>query len=236
MDILLPDTIEQKENLRAAERLMQEGFGLVVLMNHFSKRDAADVIKGILFRSQTIRDRPIIAPIAYHQKKPWVDVLGNIYQVKLRSIVTQDTIDRGLNDGLPLNHGLQQFINDGLEIIGKGGTIVIAPQTKRMERLVPPQFPAIGYLAMQAKRRGINNVAYLFIGVGIPGVANYSEETVGNINILRRYSLRVGVTLTQQALYEEAEGDARNIDAVVTNHLASVVPPAYRSPDIDPVT
>jgi hypothetical protein len=236
LDILLPYTVEEMENLREAERLMQqEGFGLVVIINHFSKRDAVDVIKAILFRSQIIRERPIIAPIAYHQKKSWVEALGNVFRVKLSGIVTQDTIERGLNDGLPLNRGLDRFIADGLEVIRHGGTMVIAPQTKRRERLKLPEIPTIGYLTIQAERHGINNVAYLFVGVGIPGVTDYREETVGGINMLRRYSIRVGDTLTQQALLEEAAGNAHNIDAVVMKHLATIVPPEYRSPDNVPL-
>src|SRR3990167_9988096 len=165
LSTLLWHQVEQSSGLTKAEELLDQGRGLLILINHFGKTDPAQVINNVVFARKKMRCKPITTPIAYHQQKPYINMLAGLTSINIKPIVTPDTIRLNQNDGLDQGTGLTDYINSSLQTLKQGGIVLLAPQAGRRERLGEPD-KTMRLFMLLAKRHKVNNFGILFIGLG----------------------------------------------------------------------
>lgn len=229
LDIVFPSDIEIRgDGFGRAEDLLEDGWGLVVLINHFSNRDPVEVLKDIIWKNPIMRGKQILGPMAYHQYSLAVNIVCKLFGVEPRPLVTAETLQRKPNVGHPLMYGSGRYITDAIIALQNGGIVLVAPQTTRKERLDIPEYPTVAYFLHHARQKKLEHVAYMLVGLGIMGVQDYSKGNVGGINLLRNYSVSIGLTLTQGELVAGAKKNNMSPDKFVYDHLAPLVPEAYR--------
>lgn len=226
--------IEDGSNgLSRAKELQKQGFGLVVLYTHFSKRDALEIIN-LIYRNPLMRKKRILAPIALHEYKKWLfDKPGKVLDVTLCPVVTQDTIDKGKNEGHELGYGQEEYFQKAIQFLQNGDITIIAPQVGRREILGVPAKRArpIGTLIARIDRIiDFDKYAFLLVGLGIKGAEDYKKEHVEGLNPLKTYQLNIGATFTREEVMGEVNGDYREVDKFVFEQLRELVPPAYKTP------
>ena len=80
--------------IQRAEHLMkEEGYGLVVGINHWSSRDPEEVIKDLMLMSDYFRTREMVAPVGHHQWKKYLPPLGRFFGIDTYRVVTPHTRD-----------------------------------------------------------------------------------------------------------------------------------------------
>jgi hypothetical protein len=230
--------IDQQNNLSRAEAMLNQGKGLVVVINHFSERDSVEILMNFLFKTSVFQDKPIVAPIAYHQyMRAYVRWAATTFDINLCPLVTEDTIKREEYKNLEINKGMPEYIDAGLSVLKKGGILLVAPQGGRRPRLIPvqsdsaipiePNPPTIGTFMANAARNEFDNYGFLFVGLGINETFDYSSPDAGGLNIGKEYVLRVGDVISAQELLLRADGKRKQIDPIVYQELAKLVPPEY---------
>ena len=209
------------------ETILEQGNGLIVLMNHFSMRDALQVASW-LFRNRAARNRLIIAPVAFHQNSPLVRFLADLIAIKLCPIVTSRTIELGSGEER-LGTGIRDYLNTAVDSLKDGGIVLIAPQGSRKSQLGRPIGHPVGIIISRANRKGVHNFGILCFGLGMPGVVSYDKKSIGGSNLFRRFDLRIG----QPYIADEAvklAGGIDLLDAWIFEELADLVPDVYRGP------
>ncbi len=220
--------ISDSRSLERAAALLSEGYGLVVLMNHFSTRDAPQVLS-FLARDRVIRQYPFLAPVAYHQYHQYgllVRVLASWFAIRLAPIVTARSV-RKLGDQHKRGSGLTDYLDQASEHLGQGGLLLLAPQGGRQSRLDRPRGRPLGKLLSQTDKDGVNHLVFLFLGLGIEGQQIYDQEIAG-FNFGRRYEINVGPSLTQQEMWDLSL-DLDRIDEWAFTQMANLVPRSYRA-------
>jgi hypothetical protein len=215
--------------------MLDQGYGFIVLMNHFSTRDSVQVLALLLGTPAVIR-QPILAPVAHHQLKPLFYFCSVRMALQLCPIVTAKTV-KVLGSNFIQGSGMAEYTSKAMECLGLGGVLLLAPQGSRRSTLGDPAGRPLGNLLSLAKRRGVKNVALMFIGLGIPSVADYSRKRVGGANIGNGYELRFGQTIAAEEAVHLA-GGRRRIDSWSFQQLRRLVPVTYAfkptpSPGID---
>lgn len=215
--------------LSRAEELQNQGYGLNVLYSHPSRRDPLEMIKLIL-GSSIMRKRPIVIPIAFHQYKRLFVPPGKALDITLYPIVTQETINKGLNRGYPLGHGEKEYFEKAIKTLREGGINILAPQAERQESLGIPAKPTVGTFMIQAHRKHLDKYAFLFVGIGIKGAEDYKREHVGGLNPFKTYQVSIGPTFTKEEVMEAVNGNYREVDSLVFEQLRGLVSLAYKTP------
>lgn len=213
--------------LDKAKELLKQDNGLVVVINHFSLKDPPLAINEV-FLHREMGSKKVVAPIAYHMDHGLYHMLGKLIGVTLKPIVTENTIKAGKNNGQKLHEGKGKHIAESMDLLKKGGIIILAPQGTRMPYLGQPDKPIIGTLMAGAKRNGLEKFAFLFMGFGIKGLEDYSTEKTRGFNFFSKYIVNIGACLTKGELMEKAGGDFRAVDGIVCEELRKIVPPNYR--------
>lgn len=213
------------ENLARAEALVGEGQGLLVLMNHFSKRDGLQVLR-LLFSRPLLRQRPVLVPVASHLAGPPVRTMARLFAVNLALMTTPAAVATlGLDPAT--GEAALAYARRAINTLAGGGLVLLAPQAGRQPTLGEPQMRVTSLLLAQARRQRATNFALLFVGLGLPGTDDYALAAVGDLNLGRPYLVHVGPTFT----YEEAlaaAGSLRRLDPWVFAQLRSLVPEGYR--------
>lgn len=232
LDVLMPNTIEVIGNgLSKAERLLDEKWGLVVLYNHFSKRDSLQVIKDVLFASPTMRKRPVFSPIAYHQfvdNKRLLDLVSCLTDVRLQTIVVQDTIDIQASNGLDKGEGLTQYIRKSADVLGNSGIVPLPLQPGRRQSLRETQERTVEFLVRSLTRREVTRVAFLLVGVGIQEKERYEKDVTAGYNFGRMYETKIGPVYTLEEAEMLSGKEGLTIDGWMTKQFEPLVPPQYR--------
>ena len=223
---LLPARLgEGEQQLAHAQALVREGYGLLVLMNHFSKRDGLQVLH-LLFRRPLFRDRPALVPVASHLAGPAVRALARLSEVHLALMTTPQAV---ANLGLDPATGEDAlaYARRAVATLAAGGIVLLAPQAGRQPTLGKPQMRVTSLLLAQARRQRVSNFALLFIGLGLPGADTYPLAEVGGLNLGRPYLLHVGAPAPFKQALGEA-GSLRQLDQWVFEQLRPLVPLPYR--------
>lgn len=243
---LMPGKTEGKNRLGRTEDLLKEGYGLVVLFNHFSLRDPFQILKDIIINNPLMREKEIIFPITEHQYKKYkllFKPLSGLLKMKLYPIANPGTLKVLALKNNPEKYSktvsrqrllLIEYMNSAVEVLKKGGIVPMAPQGERKNSLEMPQdsektkkpIAATATLIANLNKNGIEKVAFLIIGVGIENITDYGAKVKG-LNPRKRYTLKIGPTYTKQELLELAQNNLRAIDQGVFEVLAAVVPPSY---------
>lgn len=210
-----------------AKEVLRQGNGLIIIINHFSLKDPPLAINEVL-RHTEMSNKKVISPVAYHMDKKLYHWLGKMIGVTLKPIVTKNTVKEGKNNGRELNDGMKEYSSGAIRLLKEGGIVILAPQGTRMSHLGQRDNPTVGTLMATARRNGLENFAFLFIGFSIEGVDDYSGKKVRGFNPLRKYGINIGACLTSEEMLTRAGGDFRNVDAVIFEELRKVVPSNYR--------
>lgn len=220
--------VDENGGFARAESLLDDGYGLIVLLNHFSTRDGPQVLC-LLGRNRTMRRRTFVGPVAYHQ---WhehgllVRVLTDLFAIRLFPVVTPSAGKvHGLRDRQ--GDGLGAYLRAASAGLKQGKIVLLAPQARRCERLgVPPHGRPVAKLLAQARADKVQRVALVFIGLSIPHEEDYSRSNVGGMNFSTLYEARVGPTFTVDEALREAQGISA-VDDWVFARLGDLVPAAY---------
>lgn len=214
-----------QEHLARAEALVGEGFGLLVLMNHFSKRDGLQVLR-LLYSRPLLRSQPTLVPVASHLAGPAVRALAHLGAIDLALMTTPQAV---ANLGLDPATGEDAlaYARRAVATLAAGGIVLLAPQAGRQPILGEPKMRVTSMILAQARRQRVDNFALLFVGLGLPGVGAYPLADVGGLNLGRTYLIEVGSPLLFEAALAEA-GTLRQLDPWVFARLRPLVPAAYR--------
>ncbi len=225
---LRSEVTKNKDSIKKAKEALKSGKGLIVIINHFSLKDPPQATNE-LFHHTVTGSKRIIAPIAFHRDNPWLHRIGKIFGHDLAPIVTENTIREGKNDGHKKNDGIGEYIAESTKLLKKGGIVILAPQGTRMPRLgqPDPNNLAVGSLMASARKNGVKDYVFLFMGLGIQNTDRYSQKTRG-FNPFKKYTLNVGACLTSEEILIRAGDNFRNVDAVIFRELDRTVPPNYR--------
>lgn len=223
--------IVDPDRLEGAREILRD-MGLCIVANHFSRKETVQMFQ-IPFRDSEMRKREIVAPVAVHQKLFFMDPLSHLLGVSLRYIATEETLRRAHEKRKPSpaeNEGAREFMNDALEVLSKGGIVIIFPQATRRETLYSPDNrnpKTIFTLMNQAKKSNVQ-LGFLFVGVDLAEeVEDYSK--VRGFNALKKYMLTIGNSLTDAELLVQAGGKLGEVDKIVYKQLESLVSPGYVS-------
>lgn len=235
----LRSEIVNPDRLEAAREILQKGMGLCIVANHFSQGETV-LIYQIPFRDPELRKRKVVAALAAHQKRFFMDPLSDDLGVTVKYIITKETVRRTKEKRKPIpveNEGAREFMNDALKTLSGGGIAIIFPQATRRETLYPPDYSpdnpktigprTIGQLMFHSKKNKVR-LGFLFVGVDLAKeVEDYSK--VRGFNFFKKYKLTIGNTLTDEELLTQAGGKLGKVDEIAYNELAGLVSPKYAS-------
>lgn len=215
-----------EEQLAQTEALVEEGYGLLVLMNHFSKRDGFQVLR-LLYSRPSLRRRPTLVPVASHLAGPAVQTLARLNDVDLALMTTPEAVAKlGLDPAS--GEDALAYARRAVATLAGGGIVLLAPQAGRQPALGAPQMRVTSLLLAQARRKRVTNVALLFFGLGLLDADAYPLAEVGGLNLGRPYLIRVSSPITFESALADA-GGLRQLDRWVFAQLHPLVPPAYCS-------
>lgn len=240
--VLRSEVTDNDHSIDRAKAILRNGNGLIVVINHFSLKDPLLAVIEV-FRNTIMGSRKIITPIAYHMDRSIFRKIGGVNGVTFMSIVTKNTMKEGKNNDRKLNDGMLEYLAKSVELLKRGGIVVLAPQGTRMSQLgePDPKNLAIGALMAATKKNGVDNkCAIIVMGLGIKGVDDYSQKK--GINLLSKYTVNIGDCLTFEEVLTEAEKMAeesgetlkklrsplRFVDKVVYEKLREIVPQNYK--------
>ena len=210
-----------------AQELVRDGYGLVVVSNHFSLRDGPQVIADVICGNELLRTRPILVPIAYHQCGKMVKMMGKFFDIQPLPIVTQETVDSGKDNGLPLGAGKDNYIMQVMTTLKQSGAVILLPQVTRCPKLdAKPTARPLGLLFAQAEKFKLDKVALVFVGVSLKGLEDYNDKKARRYNIWKTYQLNLGPCYTKEEALSLA-GGVKNVDQWSFDVLRTLVPKPY---------
>jgi hypothetical protein len=231
---------DEKCSINKAKEMSKNGKGLIIVINHPTGKDPEQALYEI-FRHSILDTKKVITPIAYHIDNFLYPILKPLIGLTRKPIVTESTIKKGKNKGHKLNEGMTEYFDEAIEGLKKGEIVVVAPQGERMSHLGEPDKPTIGRFMAGAKRKDLNDYAFLFIGFGIEGVSDYSNKKLTGLNLFKRYTTNIGSCLTSEEILVRAaflakeakkisgktESVYKFVDQVIFEELRNVVPANY---------
>lgn len=228
LSVALPQERQDADSngLARAEQLHQEGYGIIVLINHFSRTDPIHAMEAMV-KSPEFANQRISAPIAKHQAVTGIVGLGQATGIMLHEVVTQQTIEsaekKGKTQNLKLGDGNMPYVRDATQTLLDGGIVIMAPQATRRPILeFDPQKQPVRALLLWARNNP--KIAIHFIALGIEGLGDYSKKRGTNIGT--RYQIIHGPTFKRSEAEEQA-GGGKDIDRWAFEELVKIVPKEY---------
>ena len=130
------EIIEQREGaIEKAIGLMKGGYGLIVVFNHWSKRDPVEIFKSLEKLSEYFLHVPWHAPVGRHQENLSLHIASAIWDVDLSLITTPSTIRemrrRGHKDWMPRREEIEkerkEYFDTAAQILGAPGILSLSP-------------------------------------------------------------------------------------------------------------
>lgn len=249
---LLKDMVENPEALKRAESLINKGMGLAFVLPHPSQHETQGIIS-VLMSVKSFRDRSFAYYIAEHHKNLLVDIPAFLTNAHPQYVTTEESVRKAekkvikklariANEEKPApwniaprsidikipekNTGLAEATNNILDVLSAGGITMIFPQgTRRAQLYDIENEPTLSRFMAQAKRRNIE-FGVVFVGFDAPSISDFSINK--GMNIGKKYIYKIGNTYTSSELLEKA-GTLRNVDNLVYEELAEIVPKNYRN-------
>ncbi len=224
--------IINKENLKKADDMINSGRGIVIIANHFSKREPVEFFS-VAFASKTMRKTKIVYPVALHQKTP-INPVGRILGAEPYYVVTDQSIESAekkwlknpsRNITIPkATAGVPEFTQAAINNMREGGITIMFPQGTRESQLYPPiTNPAMLNIFLNAKRKHIP-FGVLVVGIDAAGITDYNKSK--KFNIGKKYTYSIGETYTDEEFIEKA-GGIRNVDQFALSEIEKLVSPLY---------
>lgn len=192
---------EHESAIAKAERLMRdENYGLIVMFNHWSKRDPEELMKDLGRLNPYFNTVEHSSPAGKHQWGPHVRLVGNYLAVATDPVVTFDTAMRWrrqkpprLVDKEEAKEEYEAFRKTAADTLALGGIVFVAPQAGRKDHMTEFKGDPIGEIVKRARAQGFDKIAILPIGVGDDNVTKYE---VSKYNRGHTYTLTIGECVT----------------------------------------
>lgn len=235
------EAIHLSDGMQRAEELHKDGYGILALITHFSRRDPEQAMD-VFMRSREFQHTPITGPIAHHQTvRGLVPPVGRKLGVEMHPVVTKQTLEKALTAGKPENLTLGQgtfgYIKAATRALQNGEVVIMAPQGTREPHLEHTGQDSVNGLLRIAERK-TPKIGIHLLSFGIPGTADYGQRR--GFNFFKSYDVYHGPTFTlQEALGASADYSARkglegsgmdNIDSFVFDEFRKIVPASYLPP------
>lgn len=230
-DIVNPERIFEAENLLATKA------GLIIVANHFSKRDTVQIYQ-IPFASPYMRKANITTAIAEHQKKWYFGPLHHSLHNDLAYIPTEETERQYAEKNKTVedkNSKMKNYISTLLDVFNKGDIAIVFPQGSRKSSLHDEKKPnpstissIYRSLAAESRRRGEPTPKFgiMFLGFEPQTDKPYEELKDSTIKDVK-YTINVGHTYSIDQLLKMADNNPKKLDEVVYKQLETLVSPGY---------
>lgn len=222
--------IDRSNSLDQIVKAAHEGKGLIIVYTHFSFRDAMEVNRSIAFFQPELRKRYAINPLSFHQFNKPMEIMAKSYHGTFYPVVNNSTLKKEKYNHLPKGQGLKEFVNAGAQILKKGGTVSLAVNATRSEKLDmnDPQKP-IGYFiaALQALR--VHDYGVLLVCLSIENAKSYAKKDIGGMNFGKTIIINLVKYLPVDKLLNrpEVKGKLSNVDAYIRSEIAKTAPKEY---------
>lgn len=236
------EQVHVTDGMERAAQLHREGYGILNLITHFSRRDPITAMDSVIGHEE-FRNERIVAPIAHHQNfLSFAEKFGNMTGVNMHDVVTPETMRRanrkGNPDGLKQGQGLLGFQRAASKALANGEVVVMAPQATRV-----PHLEYNEYGDGEASVKGVLRIASgqtTDIGIHLmafelPGAIDYGQ--VAGFNWFKKYHVLHGPTFTMDEALQEAsqmapDPEAKNagfdnVDKFIMAEYAKFVPESY---------
>ena len=135
------------------------------------------------------------------------------------------------------------YFKTAVDVLGRGGVVIESPQTTRRSQLfIPEKYDdrtspvAVSTLIAHLDHKSLDKVAFLFIGLGIKDIKNYTNKNF--LNLDKKYIDRIGPVYTKNELekisFDQSRKNTgnhgntlRGIEKTVAEELGKLVPPEY---------
>ncbi len=221
---------DSHQGLEEAGRAVERGEGALITPNHFSYWDGPSVFLNVAASNKHLRNKEWLAPVAMHIFRGASTLNEALHtEVELYSIVTSSTLNNEKYKGMKRNTGLRDYIDGAIEVLGKGGVVVLFPQATRREKLTMPtgQDIALEMLVRRAERSGVSNFGILPVGFGIPGVKDYSK--VNRFNMFRHVEVNIGRFWPKDTARAVTQASGLTMDQWIVRELGDLVQPEYNN-------
>jgi hypothetical protein len=229
--------VEGENELEKVKEGLKDNKGVLLLTNHFSKRDGILAIQAFLEHLWPLHPR-IVMPIAQHQYKEWMGPLVANWGIEMHPIpdLRWEKIKEILK-GLPksqirerkiqMQAAFEAYLTSAREVLNNGGVVGLAAQARRDSRLLKPKaFPITTIL-----EEGVNssdNVLIACIGISFAEETDYSDPKVRGYNPGSLFNARLGrIYSLTEAMAEVGPLGVENIDLWVYHQLVDLVPTEY---------
>lgn len=133
---------------------------------------------------------------------------------------------------LKKNDGFEDFAASAETALRNGGVVYSPVQPERASKLETPEEKPLGRLAMLIKRRRIQNVGILVVGMDVDHPNGYMKAR--GLNLGKRHEVTIGPFFTLEDAVLKAGGDPRNLDEfMVENVVTKLVNPSYLNTELD---
>ena len=229
--------VEGENELQKIKEGLKNNKGILLLSNHFSKRDGILGIQAFLEHLWPSHPRTVM-PIAQHQYKEWMGPLVANWGIEMYPIADwRWEKTKEILRGLPksqrrerlnqMKEAVQTYLTNTREVLNNGGVVALAAQARRGSRLLKPEaFPITAIL-----EEGVNssdNVLIACMGIGFAEKTDYSDPEVQGYNPGRLLNVKLGrvYSLTEAMAQMDPLG-RENIDLWVYHQLVNLVPAEY---------
>lgn len=236
-----------RERLAEAREFLQQGNGLLLLVEHKSKRETIDVGR-IPFEDPEMIKRNLSIPVADHIRTWLVDLLARIGHIQTSYIYTDETKDRYQKAGKPITRReeakrLAAYVDRTADNILHGGISIIFYQGGRRRTLYDGKnaklllYTIDNRVKKLAERTGIEEpnygVACVSVNVDPENLKEENFERFKNrLNRKIKYTYNIGHTHSIKEYQTRAMDSSRNItgyrmDEVVYSEIELVTKPDY---------
>ncbi len=202
---LAPADVDIVDNApEKASKLINEGYGLIVLGAHFSRREGFELAIRPARYIKEILQGPIVLPISLHQdvhSKRLLDFVSHICAYTLAPVVNEDAMNRAqeiealIGREIKLGDGVFHYARMVNQAIKKRGTAGMAPQAGRRDTIELSQAKSKPLELLLRMMKDNSKTAFLFMPMSPWKSVDYSK-THNSYNFGKKYDIRIGPCLT----------------------------------------
>ena len=120
-----------------------------------------------------------------------------------------------------------EYVAAAAKNLAAGGVVLLAPQAGREPSLYPAKLRTVEFFIKQMRRKHINDVGYLLVGLGIAGESDYTTDRARGHNFGRTFTVKIGETYLQNEIIELSKASGLSIDHWVYQQFEPLVPTNY---------
>ncbi|MGE5139659.1 MAG: hypothetical protein ACM3JD_09370, partial [Rudaea sp.] len=217
---------------KRAEKLSEQGWGILMPFSHFSARDSMEMTIRPLSASPVLRSKPMVIAIewSHYWNLPPLRLVARLAGVTLIPIVIDDTLKKRKNYDaqhrpLPLGHGTLEYFRVARRALRENGIVWVSPQQGRRPKLELTEREPMKFVL--GKENDFQNIAVMFIALSLKGEVDYSRRT--GLDLGKTFDVKMGPTITKAELYALSREMGRSIDETTLIIYSHLVDPGYNA-------